>query len=157
MSLGRDEWVSFSFKCHWSLFSVILLAITHAKRAILWAKALRWRHNGRDGVSNHQPYDCLLNSLFGCRKFRVTGLRGGVHRGPGNSPHKWSVTRKMFPFEDVIMKDEEGHSPNYKNLSQWIKVHRLKCTLWKHPSHTCLTGVIAICYLTWMFLSLVVL
>ena len=22
---------------------------------------LRWRHNGRDSVSNHQPYDCLLN------------------------------------------------------------------------------------------------
>ena len=27
----------------------------------------------------------------------------GIHRGPGNSPHKWPVTRKMFPFNDVIM------------------------------------------------------
>ena len=27
----------------------------------------------------------------------------GIHRGPVNSPHKWSVTRKMFPFHDVIM------------------------------------------------------
>ena len=27
----------------------------------------------------------------------------GIHRGPVNSPHKWSVTRKMFPFDDVIM------------------------------------------------------
>ena len=27
----------------------------------------------------------------------------GIHRGPGNSPHKWPVTRKMFPFDDVIM------------------------------------------------------
>ena len=27
----------------------------------------------------------------------------GIHRGPVNSPHKWSVTRKMFPFNDVIM------------------------------------------------------
>ena len=26
-----------------------------------------------------------------------------IHRGPVNSPHKWSVTRKMCPFEDVIM------------------------------------------------------
>ena len=25
---------------------------------------LQWRHNGRDGVSNHQPRDCLLNRLF---------------------------------------------------------------------------------------------
>ena len=27
----------------------------------------------------------------------------GIHRGPGNSPHKWPVTRKMFPFDDIIM------------------------------------------------------
>ena len=27
----------------------------------------------------------------------------GLHRGPVNSPHKWPVTRKMFPFDDVIM------------------------------------------------------
>ena len=29
--------------------------------------ALRWRHNGLDSVSNHQPRDCLLNRSFGCR------------------------------------------------------------------------------------------
>ena len=28
----------------------------------------------------------------------------GIHRGPVNSPHKGPVTRKMFPFDDVIMK-----------------------------------------------------
>ena len=27
----------------------------------------------------------------------------GIHRGPANSSHKWPVTRKMFPFHDVIM------------------------------------------------------
>ena len=26
-----------------------------------------------------------------------------IHRWPVNSPHKWPVTRKMFPFDDVIM------------------------------------------------------
>ena len=25
---------------------------------------LQWRHNERDGISNHQPNDCLLNPLF---------------------------------------------------------------------------------------------
>ena len=40
---------------------------------------LRWRHNGRDSVSNHQPRDCSLNRLFRRRskktsKLRVTGL-----------------------------------------------------------------------------------
>ena len=29
--------------------------------------SLQWRHNGRDGVSDHQPYDCLLNRLFRSR------------------------------------------------------------------------------------------
>ena len=28
----------------------------------------------------------------------------GIHRRPVNSPHKWPVTRKMFPFDDVIMQ-----------------------------------------------------
>ena len=41
--------------------------------------SLKWRHNGHDSVSNHQPRDCLLNRLFRCRskktsKLRVTGL-----------------------------------------------------------------------------------
>ena len=27
----------------------------------------------------------------------------GIHQGLVNSPHKWPVTRKMFPFDDVIM------------------------------------------------------
>ena len=28
----------------------------------------------------------------------------GIHRGPVIFPHKWPVTRKMFPFDDVIMR-----------------------------------------------------
>ena len=27
----------------------------------------------------------------------------GIHMGPMNSPHKWPVTRKMFPFDYIIM------------------------------------------------------
>ena len=30
----------------------------------------------------------------------------GIHWGLVNSPHKWPVTRKMFPFDDVIMKKQ---------------------------------------------------
>ena len=79
------------------------------KTGVLWrALALRWRHNGHDGVSNHQPRHCLLNRLFGCRskktsKLRVTGFVRGIHRRPGNSPHKWPVTPKIVLFDDVIM------------------------------------------------------
>ena len=44
--------------------------------------SLHLRHNERDGVSNHQPQDCLLNCLFRRRskktsKLRVTDLCAG--------------------------------------------------------------------------------
>ena len=30
----------------------------------------------------------------------------GIHQGPVNSPHKWPITRKMIPFDDVIIIDD---------------------------------------------------
>ena len=71
-------------------------------------KSLRWRHYDHDGVSNQQPRGCLLNRLFRrsskkTSKLRVTGLCEGNSPGPVNSPHKGPVTRKTFPFDDVIM------------------------------------------------------
>ena len=68
---------------------------------------LQWRHNGRDGVSDHQPRDCLLNRLFRRRKHQSSPsleMVRGIHRWPVNSPHKGPVTRKMFLFDDVIMQ-----------------------------------------------------
>ena len=52
---------------------------------------LRWGHNGRDSVSNHQPHHCLLNCLFRGRskktsKLRVTGLCVGNSPGTGEFP-----------------------------------------------------------------------
>ena len=32
----------------------------------------------------------------------------GIHRGPVNSSYKWPVTRKMFPFDDVIMEKDNN-------------------------------------------------
>ena len=65
---------------------------------------LQWRHNGNNGVSNHQPRHCLLNRLSR-RRSKKTSLAfvRGIHRWPVNSPHKGPVTRKMLPFDDVIM------------------------------------------------------
>ena len=53
--------------------------------------SLRWRRNGRDSVSNHQPHDCLLNRLLRRRskktsKLRVTGLCVGNSPGTGEFP-----------------------------------------------------------------------
>ena len=52
---------------------------------------LQWRHNGHDGVSNHQPHDCLLNRLFRRRskttsKLRVTCLCAGNSPATGEFP-----------------------------------------------------------------------
>ena len=65
--------------------------------------ALQWRHDGRDGVSNHQPHDCLLNRSFRRRSKKISALCTGIHRWSVNSPHKGPATQKMFPFDDVIM------------------------------------------------------
>ena len=68
--------------------------------------SLWWRHNERDCVSNHQPDDCLLNRLFRRRSKNSSAslaFVGGIHRSPVNSPHNRPVTRKKFPFDDVIM------------------------------------------------------
>ena len=71
-------------------------------------RTLQWRHNGHDGVSNNQSYDCLLNRLFRWRlkktsKLRVTGLSEGNSPVTGEFPAQRPVTRKMFPFDDVII------------------------------------------------------
>ena len=52
---------------------------------------LQRRHNGRDGVSKHQPRDCFLNCLFRRRskktsKLRVTGLCVGNSPVTGEFP-----------------------------------------------------------------------
>ena len=39
-----------------------------------FGERLLWRHNGRDGVSNHQPHDCLLNRSFGRRSKNISQL-----------------------------------------------------------------------------------
>ena len=43
---------------------------------IVWVKlhTLQWRHNGRDGVSNHQPHDCLFNRSFRRRSKKISNL-----------------------------------------------------------------------------------
>ena len=71
---------------------------------------LQWRHNERNGISNHQSPNCLLNCLFRSRskktsKLRVTGLC------EGNSP----VTGE-FPAQ---------RASNAENVSIWWRHHAL--------------------------------
>ena len=67
---------------------------------------LQWRHKRLDGVSNHQPYDCLHNRRSNTiSKLRVTGLCAG------NSP----VTGE-FPAQRFC---------NAENVSIWWRHHVL--------------------------------
>ena len=41
----------------------------------------------------------------------------GIHQWPVNSPHKWPVTRKMFPFDNFIMSER-----NDKPQQNWVHI-----------------------------------
>ena len=71
--------------------------------------ALQSRHKERDRVSNHQILDCLLNHLFMRRSKKTSNLcvTGRCEGNPpviGGFPSQRPVTRKTFPFDDVIME-----------------------------------------------------
>ena len=64
---------------------------------------LRWRHNDRDGVSNHQPHDCLLNRSFRCTsnetsKLRVTDLCVGNSPVAGEFPAQRASNVENVPI-----------------------------------------------------------
>ena len=91
-----------------ALAPYMCVVLPGAQRVLINVTSLQWRHSEHDGVSNHQPHDCLLNRLFRRRskktsKFRVTGLC------EGNSP----VTGE-FPPQRVS---------NTKNVSIWWRHH----------------------------------
>ena len=92
--------------------------------------SLQWRHNGCDGVSNHQPHDYLLNRLFGRRstktsKLRVIGLCAGNSPGTGEFPAQmasnaenvsiwWHHHFDISPFPcDVSIIDWEFGQTNF--------------------------------------------
>ena len=94
--VGPSIWLSDA------LFYNVFLPCTPEDRS--W----RWRHNGYDSVSNHQPRHCLLNRLFGCiskktSKLRVTGLCAGN-----------SLETSEFPAQ---------RASNAENASIWWRHH----------------------------------
>ena len=96
--------------------------------------ALQWRNNECDGVSNHQPHDCLLNRSFMRRskktsKLHVTGICEGNSPVTGEFPTQGPVTRKMFPFDDVIMTQPFMYHVfiylmTYPSCTVWFNVNK---------------------------------
>ena len=63
ISLGHIQW---KLKSNTYCEPVILHEVAQG------CNSLRWRPNGHDSVSNHQPPHCLLNRLFGCRSKKTS-------------------------------------------------------------------------------------
>ena len=56
------------------------------------------------------------------RKYQISASLAfvrGIHRWPANSPHKKPVTRKMFPFDDVFMKEILPMMPYAVCICHW--------------------------------------
>ena len=90
----------------WTLISTvgICMACTPVTSCLI-NESLRLRHNECDGVSNHQPHDCLLNHIFMRRSketsmHRVTGLCAGKSRVTGEFPAQRASNAEI---DDVIL------------------------------------------------------
>ena len=74
---------------------------------------LQWRHNGGGGVGVMASQITSLTIVYSIvcsgvdqrnhQSSASLAFVRGIHWWPVNSPHKKLVTRKMFPFDDVIM------------------------------------------------------
>ena len=99
---------------------------------LLW-DFITMRHNEHDGVSNHQPHHCLLNSLFGCRskktsKLRVTGHCAGNSPGTGEIPAEMasnaeyaSIWRRYHAIMPDLHRQEMHSGVLLCNFSRYIK------------------------------------
>ena len=66
-----------------------IVAPTNPVGRLIYNQTLQWRHNGRNGVSNHQPHHCQLNHLlrhWPKKTSKLTGLCAG------NSPMTGDAT-----------------------------------------------------------------
>ena len=117
-------WISYlcALRC---IFNLSIGTLPRFKEMTLIS--LQWRYNGYDGISNHQRHDCLLNHLFKRRSKKQSSASLAfvreIHRGPVNSPHKWPVMRKMFPFDDVIMcRLTSVHWMIFTDICSWFSI-----------------------------------
>ena len=99
----------------WPFVSFLWLRLDNLK--------LQWRHNERDGISNHQRLDCLLNRLFRHKpkktsKFHITGLVRGIHRWPVNFPNKGQQRGKCFH-----LMTSSWSFLHWDNWLRWIAYH----------------------------------
>ena len=94
---------------HWL---VLPISFRVTSLALGQSYTLQWRHNERDSVSIQITsltivYSTVYSDVDQRKNQSSASLVvvRGIHWWPVNSPHKGPVTRKMFPFDDVIMNN----------------------------------------------------
>ena len=60
-----------------------------------------WRHCNAAGIPTYSKG--WWHTISSDKSHNNLAFVQGIHQWPVNSPHKWSVRRKMFPFDVVIM------------------------------------------------------
>ena len=90
---------------------------------------LQWRQNGHDGISNHQPHDCLLNRLFRhisrkTPKPHVTGLCAANSLVTGEFP-----TQMASNAENVSIWWRHHDSHKFHFISLYIQDTMVTLTL----------------------------
>ena len=107
------------------------------KVQVVHVNSLQWRHNEHNGVSNHQPNDCLHNRLFRHRSKKTSKLCVTGHC-EGNSPvtgifpaqrasnaENVSIRRRhhvmhiFIPYKKVVLL-ASAHSIN--SVVEWIEI-----------------------------------
>ena len=118
-NVGKCDWWEFLYRI-WEATDSPLYSLNGrrkllCKETVKESTPLLWRHNEHDVVSNHQPYDCLLNRSFR-RRSKKTSKLGVTGLCVGNSPE----TGK-FPAQIAS---------NAENVSIWWRHHVSLWSAW---------------------------
>ena len=60
-----------------------------------------------------------------CQSSASLAFVRGIHRCPVNSHHKGPVTRKIFPFDDVIMKIADNPRHSEENMTNYFSIRTM--------------------------------
>ena len=129
----------------WYIPRIIDMVGTLLSFVVVWYYPVSPISISEETLRNMGKYICYSDIIMGMVAYQITSLMivystvysdtdqrkdqssaslafvRGSHRGPVNSPHKGPVTRKMFPFDDIIMNP------------------LLLYTLWNHNKNLCIS------------------
>ena len=130
-----DEWKWFKLVKYLSLIIMSMpswwlfqIDVNDKYAVCYYLNPLQWRHDKYDGVSNHQPHDCLLNRLFRRRSKKISNLR---------------LTGLCAGLSPITGEFPAQRPSNAENVSIWWRPHErwpssatLMCVTWPQWDNT---------------------